>query len=73
MQDLRPARSDNTEGLIYTGKHGAKNIHTMDGKLRTVKTKGEDKRSERLNALGILLYINTKTHGETQNTTGKDG
>jgi hypothetical protein len=38
-----------------------------------VETKGKDKRSKRLNALGLLLYINTKTHGETQKTRRKDG
>ena len=55
---------------FVTRSHGTKNIHTMGN---YVETKGKDKRSKRLNALGILLYINTKTHGETQKTRRKDG
>ena len=38
-----------------------------------VDTKGKDKRSKRLNALGLPLYMNTKTHGETQKTRRNDG
>lgn len=35
------------------------------------KRREKNRWSKRLNALGLLLYINTKTHGETQKTTRK--
>lgn len=75
MQDVPRARRDDTEGLIYYKcSHGTKNIDT---KRNYVETKGKDKRSKRLDAFGLLLYVITpkqmeKHRNQDSGTTQKN-